>query len=178
MNLSWLDDFLTLAAIGNFSRAADERHMTQPAFSRRIMALEEWLGVDLFDRGSKPPRLTETGLWFRQVAQDLLAEVARVPGEARVIAEANSATWPCETGRNQGYAPRLRIVRQPSCKWSGVRPDQEKLRLKLNPSPNDQFQSRSGRHHPQSLLSAANWLNLVDQLLAKFVSAKAGSLTR
>jgi DNA-binding transcriptional LysR family regulator len=45
--LSWLDDFLTLAAIGNFSRAADERHMTQLAFSRRIMALEEWLGVDL-----------------------------------------------------------------------------------------------------------------------------------
>ena len=47
--------------------------MTQPAFSRRIMAFEEWPGVDLFDRGSKPPRLTETGLWFRQVAQDLLA---------------------------------------------------------------------------------------------------------
>ena len=41
MNLSWLDDFLTLAAVGNFSRAAAERHMTQPAFSRRIMALEE-----------------------------------------------------------------------------------------------------------------------------------------
>jgi DNA-binding transcriptional LysR family regulator len=32
---------------GNFSRAADERHMTQPAFSRRVRALEEWLGVDL-----------------------------------------------------------------------------------------------------------------------------------
>ncbi|WP_332672060.1 LysR family transcriptional regulator [Aromatoleum sp.] len=41
MNLSCLDDFLALAASGNFSRAADERHMTQPAFSRRIRALEE-----------------------------------------------------------------------------------------------------------------------------------------
>ncbi len=40
----------------------------------------------------KPPRLAETGLWYRQVAQDLLAEVAKVPGEARAIAEANSAT--------------------------------------------------------------------------------------
>jgi DNA-binding transcriptional LysR family regulator len=38
------------------------------------------------------PRLTETGLWFRQIAQDLLAEVARVSGEAQAIAEANSAT--------------------------------------------------------------------------------------
>jgi DNA-binding transcriptional LysR family regulator len=36
--------------------------------------------------------LTETGLWFRQIAQDLLAEVARVSGEAQAIAEANSAT--------------------------------------------------------------------------------------
>ena len=92
MNLSWLDDFLALAASGNFSRAADERHMTQPAFSRRIRALEEWLGADLFDRSSQPARLTETGQWFRNVAQELLAQVARVPGEARAIAEASSTT--------------------------------------------------------------------------------------
>jgi hypothetical protein len=36
VNLIWLDDFLVLADTGNFSRAADERHLTQPAFSRRI----------------------------------------------------------------------------------------------------------------------------------------------
>src|SRR5450631_1435949 len=92
MNLTWLEDLLALTASGNFSRAADERHMTQPAFSRRIRALEEWLGVDLFDRSSQPARLTETGQWFRSVAQNLLAEVARVPCEARAIAETNSAT--------------------------------------------------------------------------------------
>ncbi|WP_029000902.1 LysR family transcriptional regulator [Azohydromonas australica] len=92
MNLTWLDDFLALAASGNFSRAAEERHMTQPAFSRRIRALEEWLAVDLFDRSSQPVRLTETGQWFRKVAQDLLADVARIPGEARAIAEAHSTT--------------------------------------------------------------------------------------
>jgi DNA-binding transcriptional LysR family regulator len=92
MNLSWLDDFMALAATGNFSRAADERHMTQPAFSRRVRALEEWLGVDLFDRSSQPAQLTEVGHWFRQVAQDLQAGVARIPGEARAIAEASSTT--------------------------------------------------------------------------------------
>ena len=53
MNLIWLDDFLTLASSGSFSRAAQERHMTQPAFSRRIRALEEWLGTELFDRSSQ-----------------------------------------------------------------------------------------------------------------------------
>lgn len=66
--------------------------MTQPAFSRRIRALEEWLGADLFDRSSQPARVTEVGEWFRTVAQDLQASVAGIPGEARAIAEANSTT--------------------------------------------------------------------------------------
>lgn len=92
MNLSWIDDFMALAATGNFSRAAEERHMTQPAFSRRVRALEEWLGADLFDRSSQPARVTEVGEWFRTVAQDLQARVAGIPGEARAIAEASSTT--------------------------------------------------------------------------------------
>ena len=92
MNLSWLDDFLALAASGNFSRAAEERHMTQPAFSRRIRALEEWLSVDLFDRSSQPARLTAAGEWLRPRAEELLARVARVPAEARAVAEASAGT--------------------------------------------------------------------------------------
>ena len=92
MNLSWLDDFLALAATGNFSRAAEERHMTQPAFSRRIRALEKWLGTELFDRSSQPARLTAAGEWFRGTAEELLARVARAPGEARAVADARSAT--------------------------------------------------------------------------------------
>jgi DNA-binding transcriptional LysR family regulator len=92
MNLSWLEDFLALAATGNFSRAAEERHMTQPAFSRRIRALEEWLGAELFDRSMQPARLTALGDWFRPQAEELLARVARLPGEARAFAEASAAT--------------------------------------------------------------------------------------
>lgn len=92
LNLSWLDDFLALVASGNFSRAAEERHMTQPAFSRRIRALEEWLGTELFDRSSQPARPTAAGEWFRVTAEELMARVARVPGEARAVAEAQSTT--------------------------------------------------------------------------------------
>ena len=66
--------------------------MTQPAFSRRIRALEDWLGADLFDRSSQPARLTPAGEWLRPQAQDVLARVARLPGEARSVAEAHSAT--------------------------------------------------------------------------------------
>src|SRR5215213_1360059 len=92
LNLSWLDDFLALSSTGNFSRAAEERHVTQPAFSRRIRALEEWLGTELFDRSSQPARLTPAGEWFRNTAHELMARVARVPGEARLVAETSSTT--------------------------------------------------------------------------------------
>lgn len=64
--------------------------MTQPAFGRRIRALEEWLGTELFDRSSQPAKLTPAGEWFRAVAQDLMGRVVRLPGEARAIAEASS----------------------------------------------------------------------------------------
>lgn len=92
MNLTWLEDFLALAASGNFSRAAEERASSQPAFSRRIRGLEEWIGVELFDRSSQPATLTEAGEWFRGVAEDLLARVARLPGDARRVAEADART--------------------------------------------------------------------------------------
>lgn len=91
-NFTWLEDFLALAATGNFSRAAQDRHSSQPAFSRRVRALEDWLGVPLVDRSTQPARLTEAGEWFRGVAQDLVARAARLPGEARQVAQARSAT--------------------------------------------------------------------------------------
>ena len=56
-----LEDFLSLCRHRSFSHAAQERNVTQPAFSRRIRALEEWLGVVLFDRTALPVRLTAQG---------------------------------------------------------------------------------------------------------------------
>lgn len=53
MEIGWLEDFISLASTGNFSRSADERNISQSAFSRRIRALEHWLGADLIDRASR-----------------------------------------------------------------------------------------------------------------------------
>ena len=54
MEIKWLDDYLALMETGSFSAAAEKRHVSQPAFSRRIQQLEEWLGVTLIDRSRKP----------------------------------------------------------------------------------------------------------------------------
>ena len=88
----WLEDYLALASTGSFTRAAQDRHSSQPAFSRRIRALEEWIGAPLVDRSTQPARLTEVGEWFRSVAADLVARAARLPGEAKQVLEASSGT--------------------------------------------------------------------------------------
>lgn len=74
METKWLEDFLSLAETRSFSRAAADRHITQSAFSRRIMALEEWLGVELVDRSVHPSTLTSAGWLFRRIAADLLRD--------------------------------------------------------------------------------------------------------
>ncbi len=70
MELKWLEDFLSLADTRSFSRSAEARHVTQPAFSRRIQALELWLGFRLVDRSTYPTTLTDEGRRFRETAEE------------------------------------------------------------------------------------------------------------
>lgn len=71
MELAWIEDFLVLAECGGFSRAAERRHVTQPAFSRRIRALERWVGAELVDRSSHRICLTAAGAMFRPAAEEV-----------------------------------------------------------------------------------------------------------
>ena len=61
MQLAWLEDFVELARTRNFSRAAENRFVTSPAFGRRIRALEEWVGAPLAER-KQPVSLTPAGM--------------------------------------------------------------------------------------------------------------------
>lgn len=83
MNLDLLEDFLELARELNFSRAAANRNMTQPAFSRRIRTLEEALQVPLITRTTRQVGLTSAGKAFVPRATDIVRLVA----EARVEAQ-------------------------------------------------------------------------------------------
>jgi len=71
MELIWLEDYLALAETLNFSRAAELRHVTQPAFSRRIRALESWVGAALFSRTTHGVSLTPAGEHFHNQAEVL-----------------------------------------------------------------------------------------------------------
>ncbi|TSE24831.1 HTH-type transcriptional regulator YjiE [Tepidimonas sediminis] len=92
METKWLEDFVTLAQTGSFSRAAQLRHVTQPAFSRRIQALEAWAGVDLVDRSTYPTRLTEAGRTLHTQAQELLQQLHATRALLRLHAAAAGDT--------------------------------------------------------------------------------------
>jgi DNA-binding transcriptional LysR family regulator len=86
MDLSWLEDFLALAETGSFSRAARLRAVTQPAFSRRIRALEAWVGTPLFDRATHRVQLTPGGQRFRGVAEEVWRRLMQGREETRAAA--------------------------------------------------------------------------------------------
>ncbi len=92
LDLDWLEDFLALAESGNFSRAAQARNIAQPAFSRHIKSLEEWVGVDLFDRGSHPVTLTEAGKRFQPAIEDTLEHLLKSRQKARKAHEQANAS--------------------------------------------------------------------------------------
>jgi DNA-binding transcriptional LysR family regulator len=74
MDLRKLEIFQAVAAAGSFSQAAEQLHMAQPAVSIAIRKLEASLGVALFDRSLRQPRLTAEGRQVLARADSLLRE--------------------------------------------------------------------------------------------------------
>lgn len=89
MELKWLEDFLAVNRLRNFSKAAASRNVTQPAFSRRIQALENWLGVPLFDRSVVPIELTRYGEEFLGQAHQILCTALEAQQDFRTELAAN-----------------------------------------------------------------------------------------
>jgi len=87
LDLDWLKDFAALAELKSFSRAADARNVTQPAFSRRIRALEDWIGTPLFARGALGASLTSAGQHFQPLATDLIRSLERAQRDTRSVGE-------------------------------------------------------------------------------------------
>ncbi len=75
MDFPSLKAFVAVAELGSFSRASEQLFMTQPAVSKRIAALEDDLGVQLFDRLGRRIQLTEAGQKFLTSAKRILADI-------------------------------------------------------------------------------------------------------
>ena len=85
MELRHLRYFVAVAEERSFTRAAQRLHIAQPPLSRQIQQLEEILGIVLFERNSRPLKLTEAGRFFHQHAVQLLAQTAELESMTRRV---------------------------------------------------------------------------------------------
>ena len=81
MQLKWFEDFVALAQTRSFSRSAELRHVMQPAFGRRIKALQAWAGTALIERGGVPVTLTAAGASVLDNAQQMVGNLGHARDE-------------------------------------------------------------------------------------------------
>jgi DNA-binding transcriptional LysR family regulator len=99
VQLKWLEDFLELAHTRSFTRAAELRHVTHPAFGRRIKALEAWAGTPLIERSGTPIHLTAAGEALLESAEATLRGLQGVREALHVAAGQQAGTVTLATGR-------------------------------------------------------------------------------
>ena len=78
MDITDLETFLAVTELDSFSRAAEQMHVTQPAISKRINALENEMGTRLFDRIGRKITLTEAGQPLANRGKSILLELADI----------------------------------------------------------------------------------------------------
>jgi DNA-binding transcriptional LysR family regulator len=91
MQTKWLEDLIALAQTQSLTRAAERRHVTHPAFGRRIRALEAWAGAPLVERRGSGVQLTAPGEKLLGLALQL------VPAMAQARSEISGPASPAQT---------------------------------------------------------------------------------
>jgi DNA-binding transcriptional LysR family regulator len=86
MELRQIRSFLSIAETLHFGRAAELIHLSQPALSLQIRALEEEVGVKLFERNRRKTILTAAGVAFRKDATAALSQLEQAIRRAKLAA--------------------------------------------------------------------------------------------
>lgn len=121
MELRYLKYFVTVAERQNFTRAAEELHVAQPAISQQIKSLEEELGVTLLLRTKRSVKLTAAGHAFLSEAREILAhaELSKQIARRAARGETGSLAIGCVGASASGFLPEL--IRSYRKKFPAVR---------------------------------------------------------
>lgn len=90
--LDLIEGFEAAARNLSFTKAGAELHLTQSAVSRQIKALEDWLGVPLFERRTRSLVLTEDGESLYKAVPDVLRSIENVTRKIRIKQQARTLT--------------------------------------------------------------------------------------
>lgn len=92
MNTEQLKNFLIVADVLNFHKAAERIYIAQPALSRQVKNLEEELGAELFNRSKKQIKLTAAGAYFKTEAARILEQLVQAKQRAGQIHRGEAGT--------------------------------------------------------------------------------------
>jgi len=109
-DLRQLHYFLAIAETGNFRRAAEQAHISQPALSQRMKALEEDLAVSLFTRSARGVRLTAAGEAFARGARQVLRDAEQAIAGARLADRAEDGALTIAFNEIGGQQPVVGTV--------------------------------------------------------------------
>ena len=109
LDLESLQIFTVAAETENFTRSAQRLHMSQPAVSQHIQALEQSLGVALFDRNGRRISLSSAGEVLLPLVQDLIRNCRQVEEAAHALAGevAGHLTLGCSTSSGKYLVPGI-----------------------------------------------------------------------
>ena len=109
MELRYLKYFVTVAERQNFTRAAEQLHVAQPAISQQIKSLEAELGVALLLRTRRSVKLTAAGHAFLSEAREILAhaELSKQVARRAARGETGSLTIGCVGAGASAFLPKL-----------------------------------------------------------------------
>lgn len=120
MNLQQLEHFLVLVETQSFSRAADKLHMTQPALSRSIHALEEALGGRLLER-DKGKTLTALGELAIVRARRIRVELAELRRSASLLNNYAGGTLRLGLGPTPTAILSLPLLREMKARYPAIK---------------------------------------------------------
>ena len=202
MDIQAIQALLTVSDTGSFSRAAEALHLTQPAVSKRIQALEHSLGIALFDRIGKSVRLTEAGHALIPSCRRIIAEIAESERIISNLRKSTSGILSIATSHHIGLHRLPPVLRDFSKKYSAVElklgfmdseeacqqilngdrelgivtlPDDDNERLEMIPVWHDPLCIVVARQHP---LATQNRPSLKQLLAYAAILPSRGSYTR
>lgn len=187
-DLNDLQAFRAVADLGNFRKAAETVHLSQPAFSRRIDKLERSLGVRLLERTTRRVTLTAVGREFARKVGEMLDELdATLLGiqgvESSRMAEVTIACVPSTVNyyvsqvirRYHALAPRVRVkvldaganevlaaVARGEADFGLDFIGAQETELDFKPLVEERFVAACRRDHPLAKAKRVTWAQLAD----------------
>lgn len=123
IDLRQMRAFVAVAECGGFTRASRRLHLSQPAVSRSVAALEEELGTPLFERLGRRAALTPAGETLFARARRLLADVAILREEVRASEQIGGGTLRIAADPSACHDLLPAVLREfkegfPACVWT------------------------------------------------------------